>query len=173
MEEIPFSQINWVDVLVVILLVRMGYIGFRLGLSVELLKLSGTVGGICVGFRYYQAAGDWVAAYSFLSTEWASTLAMGVLVVAGYFGVTRLFRLGERLVQMSFEKRVNQVGGLAAGLVRGALVASVVLVACMQLPAPHLQESIDPHSVSGKAVSKMAPAVYDTLAGFTRRLRSG
>lgn len=172
MAEIPFSQINWVDVLAVILLVRMGYIGFQLGLSVELVKLAGTAGAICVGFRYYQTVGDWIAARSFLGTEWASALTMAVLAAAGYFGVTRLLRLGERLMQMSFEKKVNQVGGLAAGLIRGLLVTSMILVACVQLPAPALQESIDPQSLSGKRISRMAPAVYDTLTGFVQRLRS-
>ena len=170
MTEIPFNRINWVDVLAVILLVRMGYIGFRLGLGAELLKLAGLVTGFFAGFRYYQQAGDWLAQKSFLSTEWASVVAMGLIVLSSYFVVTRVFRVLEKVVQISFEKRLNQVGGMLAGMGRGLLIASVVLVACQQLPAPAMQDSIRQHSMSGRAVSQIAPVVYDRLRALPRRL---
>lgn len=172
MTQIPFSRINWVDVVAVILLVRMGYIGLRSGLPAELIKLAGAVAAFCLAFRYYQGIGDVLASRTFLGTEWASVLAMVGLAAAGYFAVTRLLRLVERLVKVSFQKQMDQIGGLAAGLVRGALVTSVVLVACLQLPSPVLHESITQHSVSGGAVSQMAPAVYDALTALVRRVQN-
>ena len=167
--QIPIDRINWVDVLAVILLVRMGYIGFRLGLGAELLKLAGLTSGFFAGFRYYQQVGDGLAQNTFLSVEWASVLALGAIVIASYFLVTRAARLLEKLVQVNFEKKVNQIGGLLAGLTRGLLVSSVILVACQQLPAPAMQESIRENSLSGPLVSKMAPAVYDQLRELPRR----
>ena len=167
--EIPFNRINWVDVLGVILLFRMGYIGFRLGLGAELVKLTGLIAGFLVGFRYYQEAGDFLARKTFFSVEWACVLTMVAIVVTVYFVMTRIMRLLEKLVQVNFEKKLNQVGGLLAGLVRGLLVTSVVLVACQQLPAPTMQESIQEHSISGRMVSQAAPAVYDRLRELPRR----
>ena len=172
MAEIPFGRINWVDVLTLILLFRMGYIGFQLGLPAELVKLFAAVGGLCLGFFYYQTAGDILAAHTFLGVEWASVLAMAVLVSGGYFLFTRFFRWVGRLGQMSFEKRLNQVGGLIIGLVRAVLVTSIVLVTCLQFSAASMQESIEQNSMSGKAISRVAPAVYDTLTGFVRRFRN-
>jgi uncharacterized membrane protein required for colicin V production len=148
----------------------MGYIGFRLGFLAEAVKLFGTIGGFFLGFRHYQAIGDAVARRTLLGVEWASVLAMGVLVVAGYLGLTRLLRLFERVAKVTFEKRVDQWGGVAGGLVRGLLVTSVVWVALLQLPAPALQESVEKHSFSGAAVSRIAPAVYDGLNRIAGRL---
>lgn len=148
----------------------MGYIGFRLGLGVELLKLTGLIAGFYAGFRYYQQVGDWVSRKTSLNVEWASVLALGVIIAGIYFILTRISRVLEKVVQVSFEKKVNQAGGLVAGLVRGLLVSSVVLVACQQLPAAKMQESIRDHSMSGPAVSKMAPAVYDNLRELPRRI---
>ena len=170
MTGIPFNRINWVDVLALILLVRMGYIGFRLGLGAELLKLAGLTAGFLAGFRYYQQIGDGLAQRTFLSIEWASVLALGAIVIAAYFLVTRTVRLLEKVVQVNFEKRFNQIGGLLAGVGRGLLVSSVVLVACQQLPTPAMQESIQEHSLSGPVVSKMAPVVYDQLRELPRRV---
>jgi uncharacterized membrane protein required for colicin V production len=147
----------------------MGYIGFRLGLGTELLKLAGLTAGFFAGFRYYQQMGDWLAQRTFLSVEWGSVAALALIVVAVYLAVTRASRLLEKLVQVNFEKKVNQIGGLLAGLGRGLLVSSVVLVACQQLPAAAMQESIREHSLSGPVVSRMAPAVYDCLRALPRR----
>ena len=170
MTEIPFNRINWVDVLAVILLFRMGYIGFRLGLGCELVKLTGLTGGFFVGFRYYQGFGDAMAKRTFLRPEWAAALAMVILVLVTYFVLTRGVRLLEHLVKVNFEDRLSQVGGLLVGLLRGMLVTSVVLVICQQLPSPYMQESITEHSLSGGTVSRAAPVVYDALRTLPDRL---
>jgi len=167
--ETPFNRINWVDVLAVILLFRMGYIGLQLGLGSELVKLTGLVGGFFVSFRYYQGVGDLMAQRTFLRPEWAAALAMVLLLALTYFAVTRVLRLMEPLVQVSFEKRLSQAGGLVVGLGRGILVTSVVLVLCQQLPSPYMQESITQHSLTGGAVSRAAPALYHTLRALLRR----
>ena len=148
----------------------MGYIGFRLGLGAELLKISGLVAGFFTGFSYYQQVGDFISHRTFLSIEWSSVLALVAIVSLIYFLFTRIFLLLQKVVQISFEKRVNQFGGLVAGLVRALLVSSLILVACQQLPAPTMQESIQKHSMSGRAVSRMAPAVYDQMRAFPRRM---
>lgn len=148
----------------------MGYMGFRQGLGMELVKLVGTVGGFFLSFRYYQPAGDLLAGKVPLSVEWSAALTMVFLAGVGYFAVTRLFQLLGHLGKMTFEKKIEQSGGLGMGLLRGALTASVLLVVFMQLPAPALHQSIDPGSLSGKTISRMAPAVYDALNGLLNRL---
>lgn len=148
----------------------MGYIGFRLGLGAELLKIAGLTAGFFAGFKYYQHVGDFISRRTFLSPEWSSVLALVAIVSLIYFLFTRVALLLQKVVQISFEKRVNQFGGLAAGLVRALLISSVVLVACQQLQAPAMQDSIQKHSMSGRAVSRMAPAVYDQMRAFPRRM---
>ena len=133
------------------------------------MKLLGLTAGFLAGFRYYQQAGDALARSTFLSVEWGSVVALTAIVVLAYLAVTRAARLLEKVVQINFEKKLSQIGGLLAGVGRGLLVSSVVLVACQQLPAPTMQESIQKHSLSGPVVSKMAPAVYDQLREFPRR----
>jgi len=141
----------------------MGYIGFRLGLSSELIKLVGVIVGFFVSFGCYQGLGDFVARETFLSTEWAGTLVMMGLVAGVYLGVTVFLRTLERWVKIGFQERLNQVGGLLAGICRGGLVASILLVALRQLPSERLFSSIEEKSLTGATVSRVAPKVYDTV----------
>ena len=141
----------------------MGYVGLRLGLSSELVKLAGIISGFFLSFRYYQAIGDALAQRSFLSMEWAAALVMVVLVLAVYCAVTLILRLAEKLVQLTFQAKLNQLGGLLVGLLRAGLVASVILVALKQLPSPVLNASIEEKSLSGHILSGFAPAFYDAV----------
>ena len=151
----------------------MGYVGFKSGMSAELLKLAGLVVGFFVSFKYYQRIGDELAGGAGLRAEWAAVLTMAFLVAVIYFAVTRLLRLTEKLVQVTFAKQVSEAGGALIGAFRGLLAASVILVIFLQIPAPYLQASILEHSWSGKVVSRAAPLVYDTLSALPGRLLSG
>lgn len=142
-------------------------------MSAELIKLVALVAGFFVSFRYYQQMGDMLAGGTGLSTEWASAVVMAFLVAVVYFAVTRLLRLSERMVQVTFAKQLNEAGGALMGALRGMLVASVLLVIFLQIPAPALQASILEHSWSGKAVSRAAPLVYDGVTALPGRLLSG
>lgn len=148
----------------------MGYIGLRLGLGPELVKLAGLAVGFSVGFRYYQGLGDVLSRRAYLGVEWAAALALAGLIAAAYWVATWGLRALEPLVQVSFHDRLNQVGGLLGGFFRGALVCSVVLVVCQQLPSAYLHSSIEERSLSGRVLSRMAPAVYDGVSAFAARL---
>lgn len=155
----------------------MGYIGFRLGLYAEFIKLAALAGGFFVAFRYHAGAGGWVAQRSFLTVEWANALMLSIFLVGGYVLVTRALRLLEKVMQVTFEQRVSRLAGLGAGLVRGMATASILLVILGQLPSPYLKASIEERSVSGRVIQRVAPAVYAgadaRLTQFVSALRGG
>lgn len=142
----------------------MGYIGFQLGLASELIKISGVVGGIFLGFKYYQEWGDFVSQRTFLSIEWGAALMMVSLVVAAYLTITQLLRWMENLVKLTFQNALGSGGGLIVGIIRAALVMSVMLVALRQLPSPTLEASIEERSLTGGCLVLVAPQFYDALS---------
>ncbi|MBI3332736.1 MAG: CvpA family protein [Candidatus Omnitrophica bacterium] len=148
----------------------MGYVGFREGLSAELVRLSGLGVGLCVSFRYYQAAGDFVGRWLPLPIEWVAVLAMAGLAVLVYFCVTRGLRFMEKLVKVTFQAQLNQVGGCLGGIARAAVAISLILVIFEQLPSEYLKTSIEERSFSGRPLSRVAPAVYDGAVVGARHL---
>ena len=158
----PITRFNWVDVIAIILFIRMGYIGFKMGISTELVKLLGVLVGFFVSFRYYQELGDALSHATPIPVEWAAAVVMVALVLFLYIVVTKGLTLLEKLIQVSFHPKLKSVGGLLVGLVRAALVVSILLVVCRQFRSPYMESSIQEHSLSGPFVSRVAPAVYDT-----------
>ena len=151
----------------------MGYVGYKLGLASELVKLIALVGAFFVGFQFYQALGEWVSRRTFLRAEWAEAMAMILLLAVVYLMLVIGLRLLGRFIQVNFAARLNTLGGLAVGLIRAGLIASVVLVILRQLPSPYLNASIEERSLSGRTISRMAPAVYDAAGPLIGRFWAG
>lgn len=163
-ETASIHHFNWVDVLAITLFFRMAYIGYQLGFLSELVKTIGVLSGLFVSFKYYQQIGDsFVHRMPFLSIEWTSVMVMVLLEMGLYFGMTRLLRMLEKLVQVSFHNKLDSIGGLLTGLFRAALVTSLVLVACRQLPSGYLMASIEERSFAGQPLLRMAPKIYDSV----------
>ena len=148
----------------------MGYVGYSLGLSAELVKLAGLCTGFFVSFHYYQGLADALASRTPLRVEWASVVVMTGLVVAVYLLVSWGLRLLEKLVKLAFQSNLEQIGGVVFGIVRGVLVASLILAILRQLPSPYVNASIEEHSSTGPVVVKAAPALYDAGMPIVSRL---
>ena len=148
----------------------MGYIGFRLGLANELVKLVALFAGLFLSFRYYQGIADPLAARTFLSIEWAAALTMIGVSVLAYLVTAFALRWLQKLVQINFQANLNKIGGAAIGLIRAALISSLILVALRQLPSSYLDESIESRSLTGSRIFRTAPAVYDATVPVFRRM---
>ena len=164
------SHWNWIDVVAIVCLVRFGYIGASQGLGSEITRLIGLLTGVIVSFRWYQAAGDWVAARTVLGREWAAAVVLVASVLIVYLLVGLVLRLFQKAVTLRFAPSLDKAGGLGLGLVRAALVLSVALVTLQQLPSDYVRASIDERSWSGRYLARVAPAVYDAANPWVARL---
>lgn len=163
------SQFNWIDVVAVILLMRLGYMGGSLGLSAELTKFLGVFIGLFVSFHWYHTVGEWASARSVLTPEWAGAIALILLVFSAYLAVVLAIRLMQKAVTVQFAPSLNKIGGIAVGLLRAGVVMSVVLVALQQLPSEYLRTSIQERSWSGRYLVRVGPTVYDIVTPWISR----
>lgn len=157
------GSFNWIDALGIIVLLRLTYVGVRLGLGTELTKLLGVLVGVFVGFRWYQVLGDWLATRTVLSHERAGALVLAALVVASYLIVGLGLRALGKLATVRFTPTLGKVGGGAAAIARSGLVMSIFLVILQQFPSEYLHSSIEERSWSGRYLARVAPAVYDAV----------
>ena len=168
--EVLISPLNWVDVLAITLILRMGYVGFRRGLKSDLIALLIITLGLLLSYWFLSGLTS-VLGLEPISPPaiwWIGGLAIiGVAVVVGIvmlisFLSTRTAHFLGSLIGVAFGNRPNQFVGITTGILRGGLTTSFILAISQQLiPLPSLAASIEQYSFSGPVLSRVAPALYD------------
>lgn len=158
--------LNWVDILIIILMLWGAYIGFRKGLVFEIFKSTGIVTAIVVSLYNCCRLGRYISDHSFVTLYYASIFSVIVLLIAIVF-IFKLIRLvAERLVKIEFRPLLEGFGGLILGLARGGVLASIILVCLAWLPARSIEDAIDQKSYLGPWLVEVSPAIYDGVMRF-------
>ncbi len=139
--------------------------GLKRGLSGELARLLGTALVLAAGWRFYESAGNWLAAHTSLAAHPDSAPAAAFLLIVCslallVYAVGLLLRL---LASLKFNDRIDRGGGGLAGLGRGLLVTVLVVYAAGLWPQAAPQEWVVRRSPLGRAVFRWAPPVIERL----------
>ena len=156
------AKINWVDILVLILILRTTYVSLQDGLSHEILPLVGSVCMLLVSLYYYNKI-----ALFFQNN--GLNLPIDVLNLAGFIlsaiCVGLLFRLIkaviDKIIKVSWHPLIEKFGGLLAGVVRGVILACIIITIIALIPLPYLQRSVRDRSMTGNYFLRIGPAIYD------------
>jgi membrane protein required for colicin V production len=115
---------NWLDILIIVVLVLLGVAGLRQGMIRTVFGIAGLIGGIVLAGRYY----DELAALLFPSGAiWGNIAAyaiivIGTLVVAGLIGW-----LLAKLVNFAALGWLDKFMGFILGVVIGGLLFAAIL----------------------------------------------
>ena len=168
------SKINWVDVLVLILIVRTSYVSLQDGLSHEILPLVGSVCMPVFALHCYTK----IAAFFYnnglnLSIE-LLRLASFVLV-AVCIGI--LFRfvkaIIDKTIKVTWHPVIERFGGFLAGVVRSFILTSTVLIIIVLIPLPYLQWSVRDRSLTGMYFLRIGPFIYEKVHTTLPTLKVG
>ena len=159
-----FQHINWVDVLIVILLIRTSYIGTRNGLSEEIFRIIGVLLGLFFSIKYYSALGSRINSTISLPQEFVDGGTFLILILLSMLSM-KLVALGlTKIVKLSFSDKIDKWGGFIAGLLRGAVLMSLLFMLFGIIQVDYLVKSVDERSLTGPYVEKIAPNVYQAIA---------
>jgi len=160
------SRINWVDVLVAILMIRISYVAFRDGLSHEIFPFLGSIIIVVLSFRYYKPIGEYISnnlvnvpveISNFLSYL-ALVIVMGLLL--------RLLRvILDKIVKVEWHPLIEKFGGLALGVARAYIITGIVLTVLILMPLSYMQWSIRDKSITGKYILMAGPEIYNKVTG--------
>jgi membrane protein required for colicin V production len=149
---------NWLDAVLLVILVISVATSFRKGLSREVIGLVAVVLALVFGIWFYGAAGSLVLPY--LSSQSVANLAGFFLV---FFGVILLGSIVShvvgRFLRVTGLSIVDHALGAAFGLVRGTLVAVALLMGIMAFsPGDRPPEAV--------VNSRIAPYAVDAARFF-------
>ncbi|MDD5018927.1 MAG: CvpA family protein [Candidatus Omnitrophica bacterium] len=156
-----FIGINWVDFLMIALVVRMCYIGTKTGVGIELFKLFSLWLVTITAFHVYTTP------LSDMLNEKLPALPLDAgdvfVFVALVVSVTLIIRIIREsfflLIKIEAKSVLDKWGGLAIGLLRGLWICSIGLFIMTISTIQYLEVSAK-SSLFGHRLIAMAPTIY-------------
>jgi len=159
-------EANWVDIIVLIFLVRGAYIGLSRGLSVELFKLVGAILTVVLSLLWYDILGGWLAAHSFLPLQVANFISFIILLTILLILSKSLRVFLFTVLHLELFCGLEKWGGFVMGLVRSTVFASLFLFVLNLLPVGYFQESMNEKSLFTPYLQPVAPKILEFITMF-------
>ncbi|MFH0918358.1 MAG: CvpA family protein [Candidatus Omnitrophota bacterium] len=159
------SQFNFLDFIVLIIAFRICYIAARMGLSVEIFKLCGTIFSLFISLHYYTTLSDLIRQRFWPKAtplEFMDFVVFLLLVGVGYLSFVGLRSVLYRFVQLNAIPKVNQFAGLILGIGRGFLVIGLLSFALSISSVSYLSGSVKHSYLASQAIT-IAPQTYNWL----------
>ena len=154
-------RLNWIDVIVIFIMLRTSYVAFVDGLSHEIFPLIGAVSVLILSLHYYNILALFISRH-ILQVNTAVAVFFSFLALVIIIGlVFRLLRgLVDAIIKVSWHPALEKFGGLVVGVMRASVVASTTLIILALLPLPYIQWSIREKAVTGMYFLRIGPEIY-------------
>lgn len=116
---------NWLDIVIIVVVVVSSFLGLRIGIIKAVLSLAGLIVGIILAGRYYIPLSEQL---SFIpQTDVTKVVAFAIILIGVMVIASVLARLLKWAVSAVMLGWVNYLGGAIFGLVLGAIFCSALL----------------------------------------------
>ena len=149
---------NWVDILIIVLVAGLGFMGWRNGVLRWIVTLGGGVVGVVLAGRVYT---ELAPAFSVVidsegGRQVAAFATIFVAVMAGAWLLSRVLRTALQLFMLGW---VDNAAGLVLGAGAGILGATTLIIAMGALPVQSLGEAVEESAMATKLVDKVRVAL--------------
>lgn len=128
-------KINWVDVLIVLIVLISLFGAFRRGFILSALDLVRWLGSLLAALFFYKPLSGWIAPLTGWSEVWTQPLAFILLVVLIGILMQVAANAGlRRLPNEVHERRINKIFGILPGAVNGVVIAAIISALLFSLP---------------------------------------
>lgn len=159
------KRLNWVDILVIIIMIRICFIAAKRGLVIEIFKILGTLAAVYVSLHYFAGLSDlWQdrAKIGFMPLEFVDFICLVALAVISYLVFVLFREVFARFIKIEAVPRLNIWGGLAVGVFRSFLLAGLLVFSLVISSVDYLKLSVA-HSYSGERLSGVAVGCYTNI----------
>jgi uncharacterized membrane protein required for colicin V production len=155
------SNINFIDILMALIIIRCIYSGATNGLVIEFFKLVGMIFATFITLHYFSAFGELLARLLPIPLhymELISFLALWMVVVL----VFKVIRDGWMLIiKTEAQEAFNKIGGALTGVFRGLLVCGMTVLVFF-LSSNHYVIKSTNSSFSGSYLSSFSTGIYES-----------
>jgi len=155
-------SLNWVDIVLLLGLAVMVYIGSKRGLIRELMAFSSFIAAVVVSVRYLDFIAAKVTEHITSSTLWAAVISFVVTLALGYGVFKGLGWMYYKIGDLHGLGQKDKVGGAIVGGLRGWVTAAIALFLSLLAPLPERYHTELSNSMFGGAALRTLPLIYET-----------
>ncbi|MEI8012442.1 MAG: CvpA family protein [Candidatus Omnitrophota bacterium] len=167
------KNLNWVDIVLILLVVRIIYSGGKAGFVVEFIKTIGLFFAMLMAFHFFARLAALGIHFVLIPKPWLQAAAFILIWLTGVI-VFKLIREGFLLAfTIQPLPLIDRWGAVLLAVVRSMLTASMVLFVFLMTAHPYLQ-NMTRTSLSHKYVINIAPKAYHQVTlGFIAAVMPG
>lgn len=152
---------NWIDGILVAILLALVIIGSKKGLIRELTATVLFFAALIITIRNIDGFAVWVYEKIGGSTLVSAFLSFLLLLAGAYVAFKLLGMLFYKIASIKESKKRDQMGGALIGLVRGWVTVSFLVLLIFTLPMPDWFYTSFEKSFFGPTIAKTIPILYD------------
>jgi len=157
------SQLNWVDLIAIVIVARTIYIGVRRGLLIEIFKFLGFGAGLYLAVTQYKGWGAVLSERMTWSPDWAGKIAFLAIFILCYGAIVFLRMALEKIATIQINGAWNRIGGALLGFGRGCLWVIVLEVVAVSLTSRYVAQSVRDKSFFGPSLLVGGKLTYQGL----------
>jgi uncharacterized membrane protein required for colicin V production len=158
------TEVNWIDIIYVILFLGIVYKGTRTGVGGQLLSLAGWIVLLFVSIKYYSLVSE--ALFGFLLQSWAKPLSFLIIGVVGFVLIKFLERVFS-VVAGSELSSFERIGGALVAVVRAFVFFGAIGIFLLLVPVDIARDSVIYGSKSGMFFVEFDAGIYSMITEVT------
>lgn len=159
MAENILLNLNWVDILILCIVVRMIYSGSKSNIGSEFLSLVWVALATFVILHYYARLGEWLHKAIFLPTLVQDLMAFILIWLSVYILLKIILQGWNLIFKVEAAGALNQWGGAILGAVQGVFVCGLIFVFLLVAGNDYLRKMAK-QSFTGFYLVDFSPKVY-------------
>ncbi len=161
-----------IDLAVIALLALAVFLGFRKGLVQEIVGIGALAAAFVAAVFFNRPAAQILRGLiPAIPEQAAPTIGFIVVFLAVFLAITVVGWLMSKLIKATPLDLADKLGGMAVGLLKGALIISVLLLLLAMVPLPKDVSQRMDRSAAIRSMRKVAPWVYQHTKGLWPKAR--
>lgn len=157
----PVARFTWIDIVVLLIILRAAFVGFRRGAVIELSFIIGVILLSVISIHYHRQVGYFLTIYTKIPFRYSNFLSFFILIGGGFIIIWVISRIITIAINLGPPEIFNKILGIGVGIARGAIVGSILLYLLILLNIDYLTKLIKQSSWSGPFILNLAPQVYE------------
>lgn len=162
---------NWLDIIIILVLVIPTLIGLKTGLIKTVLPLVGIVLGIFLAGRFYGSMAGWLSSW-LESPSQSKIAAFAIIFVLVMVAMLVFATVLSRFLKLVLLGWLDRLGGMVFGLAIGGLVSSALLAVITKYQFPGVENTVQDSALAAffldhfPFVLGLLPGEFDAVRQF-------